>query len=319
MALRIVYMGTPDFAVGPLAALLDAGHEVCCVYSQPPRPAGRGHKLRPSPVHAFAESHGIEVRTPRRLRAAEDQAAFAALRADVAVVAAYGLILPQPVLDAPRLGCLNIHASLLPRWRGAAPIQHAILAGDAETGVTVMQMDAGLDTGAMLLREAVPITAATTASSLHDALAALGCRLIVDALGRLEAGTLTATPQPAEGATYAAKLTREDGRLDWRRPAVDLERQVRALTPWPGTWFLHGDTVLKVSAAETVSDATGAPGTVLDDSLTIACGTGGLRPTRIQRPGKAPMAAADLLRGYDLPAGTRLDLPSTPLPPEHTA
>lgn len=310
MPLRIAYMGTPDFAVTPLAALLDAGHEVCCVYSQPPRPAGRGHKLRPSPVHAFAESKGIAVRTPRRLRAAEEQEAFAALNADVAVVAAYGLILPKPVLEAPRHGCINIHASLLPRWRGAAPIQHAILAGDRETGVTVMQMDEGLDTGDMLLWKAVPISPETTATSLHDALAALGARLIVDAMARLEAGILTATPQPAERATYAGKLTREDGRLDWRRPSIDLERQVRALTPWPGTWFLHDNVVLKVSGAELVPGASGAPGKVLDDRLTIACGEGALRPTRIQRPGKAPMTAAELLRGYALPAGTLLDLPA---------
>ncbi len=309
MALRIVYMGTPDFAVGPLAALLEAGHEVCCVYSQPPRPAGRGHKLRPSPVHAFAESCGIEVRTPQRLRTPEDQAAFSALNADVAVVAAYGLLLPKPVLEAPGHGCINIHASLLPRWRGAAPIQHAILAGDSQSGVTVMQMDEGLDTGDMLLWEATPITAETTATSLHDALAALGSRLIVEAMARLEAGTLTATPQPSDGVTYAAKLSREDGRLDWRRAASELERQVRALTPWPGAWFFHRDTVLKVSAAEVIPNASGSPGMVLDDRLTIACGTGGLRPVRIQRPGKAPMAPADLLRGYELPAGTILDLP----------
>jgi methionyl-tRNA formyltransferase len=310
MALRIVYMGTPDFAVAPLAALLDAGHQVLAVYSQPPRPAGRGQKVQLSPVHAFAESKGIAVRTPRRLRAVEEQAAFAALDADVAVVAAYGLILPKPMLDAPRRGCLNIHASLLPRWRGAAPIQHAILAGDTETGITVMQMDAGLDTGAMLLAGRVPITDTTTGSSLHDALAGLGARLIVAALARLEAGTLSATPQPADGATYAAKLAREDGRLDWRRPARDLERQVRALTPWPGTWFLHGGTVLKVGAAAVVPGGTsGAPGRVLDDALTIACGEGSLRPLRIQRPGKAPMATAELLRGYPLPPGTMLDLP----------
>lgn len=310
MSLRIVYMGTPDFAVGPLAALLEAGHEVLAVYSQPPRPAGRGHKIQLSPVHAFAESKGIEVRTPRRLRTAEDQEAFAAFGADVAVVAAYGLILPKPVLDAPRHGCINIHASLLPRWRGAAPIQHAILAGDKESGVTVMQMDEGLDTGNMLLKEAVPITDETTASSLHDALAELASRLIVDALGKLEAGTLIPTPQPEEGATYAGKLRREDGRLDWRRSAVDLERQVRALTPWPGTWFLHGETVLKVSAAEVLAGAAGEPGEVLDDALTIACGEGALRPTRIQRPGKAPVSVADLLRGYAVPKGTRLALPA---------
>lgn len=310
MALRIVYMGTPDFAVGPLAALLEAGHEVCCVYSQPPRPAGRGHKVKLSPVHTFAESKGIEVRTPRRLRSEQDQAAFAALEADLAVVAAYGLILPKPVLDAPKHGCINIHASLLPRGRGAAPIQHAILAGDAESGVTIMAMDEGLDTGDMLLTGKVAITAETTASSLHDELAALGSRLIVDALVKLEAGTLTRTPQPAAGVTYAGKLSRDDGRLDWRRPAVDLERQVRALTPWPGTWFLHGETVLKVSAAEIVSGIHGPPGEVVDDALTIACGEGGFRPTRIQRPGKGPMDAADLLRGYALAKGTRLALPA---------
>ncbi len=310
MSLRIVYMGTPDFAVGPLAALLDAGHEVLAVYSQPPRPAGRGQKLRPSPVHAFAESKGIEVRTPRRLRAAEDQEAFAALEANVAVVAAYGLILPKPVLDAPKHGCINIHASLLPRWRGAAPIQHAILAGDAESGVTIMAMDEGLDTGTMLLKGAVPITDKTTASSLHDDLAAVGSRLIVEAMAKLEAGTLSATLQPAVGETYASKLSRDGGRLDWRKPAVELERQVRALTPWPGTWFLHGETVLKVSQAEWLPGLSGAPGEVLDDNLTIACGEGAFRPTRIQRPGKAPMTAADLLRGYALPKGTMLEIPA---------
>ncbi len=310
MSLRIVYMGTPEFAVGPLEALLEAGHEICAVYSQPPRPAGRGQKPKPGPVQAFASAKRIPVHTPLRLRRAEDQAAFAAHNADVAVVAAYGLILPQPVLDAPKFGCINIHASLLPRWRGAAPIQHAILAGDAQTGVTIMQMDAGLDTGDMLLQRPVPITAETTATSLHDALAALGSELIVEALARLEAGTLEATPQPDSGSTYAAKLSREDGRLDWRRPAIDLERQIRALTPWPGTWFQHGETVLKVSAADIVPNRNGPPGQVLDDALTIACGEAALRPTRIQRPGKAPMAAADLLRGYPLPAGTRLDLPA---------
>jgi methionyl-tRNA formyltransferase len=310
MPLRIVYMGTPEFAVGPLAALVEAGHEVCCVYSQPPRPSGRGHKITPSPVHAFAQDKGIPVRTPRRLRDADDQAAFTTLNADVAVVAAYGLILPKAVLDAPRHGCINIHASLLPRWRGAAPIQHAIMAGDTETGVTVMQMDEGLDTGAMLMAERIAITAETTATTLHDGLAGIGARLIVRALSQLEAGTLTATPQPEAGVTYAAKLSRDDGRLDWRRSAADLERQVRALTPWPGTWFSHEGTVLKVSGAEVVADADGPPGRIIDDRMTIACGGGGIRPTRIQRPGKAPMATADLLRGYPLPVGTMLELPA---------
>ncbi|HKK30773.1 MAG TPA: methionyl-tRNA formyltransferase [Alphaproteobacteria bacterium] len=311
MPLRLVYMGTPDFAVSPLAAILDAGHEVLTVYSQPPRPAGRGHRVQPSPVHAFAESKGIEVRTPRRLKGTEDQEAFAALNPDVAVVAAYGLILPKPVLEAPKHGCINIHASLLPRWRGAAPIQHAILAGDSETGITIMQMDEGLDTGDMLLWDRVPITGTTTASGLHDQLAAMGAHLIVEALGRLEQGTLTTTPQAAEGATYAHKLTREDGRLDWRRSAHELERQVRALTPWPGAWFLHGETVLKVSAAEVVRGISGPPGEVLDERLTIACGADAFRPALIQRPGKAPMPAEQLLRGYDLPPGTMLPLPKS--------
>ena len=226
MTLRIVYMGTPDFAVGPLAALLEAGHEVCCIYSQPPRPSGRGHKVTPSPVHAFAEARGIEVRTPRRLRSEDDQQAFADLNADVAVVAAYGLILPKPVLDAPKHGCINIHASLLPRWRGAAPIQHAILAGDTESGVTIMQMDEGLDTGDMLLMDRVAITTETTATTLHDALAILGSDLIVQAMAQLEAGTLTATPQPEAGTTYASKLSREDGRLNWALNGFTLQHQL---------------------------------------------------------------------------------------------
>ncbi len=305
--LRLVFMGTPDFAVPSLRALVEAGHEVVCAYSQPPRPAGRGHQVQSSPVHRFAEAHGIPVRTPRTLRSAEAQDAFAGLRADAAVVAAYGLILPQPVLDAPRLGCLNVHGSLLPRWRGAAPIQRAILAGDAETGITIMQMDAGLDTGAMLLKEAVPITAETTASALHDALAALGARLIVEALDGLAAGRLAAQPQPADGVTYAAKLTREDGRLDWARDAGFVERQVRALTPWPGCWFEAGGERIKVLRAEPAAAAAAPPGTVLDDRLTVACGGGAVRLTAVQRPGKAPVDGAAFLRGFDLPPGTVLD------------
>ena len=235
--LRLAFMGTPDFAASSLRALIDAGHDVVCVYSQPPRPAGRGHQVQRSPVHVLAEDREIPVRTPKSLRNAEAQAEFAALDLDCAVVAAYGLILPQPVLDAPRMGCLNIHASLLPRWRGAAPIQRAILAGDAETGVTIMQMDAGLDTGAMLLKGSVPITGQTTAGSLHDALADMGSGLIVQALDGLAEGPLTAEPQPNEGVTYAAKLSRDDGRLDWTQPADFIERQVRALNPWPGVCF----------------------------------------------------------------------------------
>ena len=306
--LRLVFMGTPDFAVPSLRALVDAGHEVVCVYSQPPRPAGRGQQVQKSPVHRFAEERGIPVRTPKSLRNAEAQAEFADLKADAAVVAAYGLILPQPVLDAPRLGCLNVHGSLLPRWRGAAPIQRSILAGDAETGITIMQMDIGLDTGAMLLKDAVPITAETTASSLHDALADMGARLIVQALDGIAAGRLTAEPQPEEGVTYAAKLTREDGRLDWTRDAAFVERQVRALTPWPGCWFDIKGERIKVLKAEPAPDARkAAPGTLLDDRLTIACTGGAVRLTLVQRPGKAPVDGAAFLRGFALPVGTLLD------------
>jgi len=302
-SLRLVFMGTPDFAVPSLAALIEAGHRVVCVYSQPPRPSGRGQQVQKTPVHRFAEERGIPVRTPKSLRNAEAQAEFAALDADAAVVAAYGLILPQPVLDAPRLGCVNVHGSLLPRWRGAAPIQRSILAGDAETGITIMQMDVGLDTGAMLSKEAVAITPATTTSSLHDALAALGARMIVPALAGLAAGTLTAEPQPEEGVIYAAKLTKEDGRLDWARDAASVERQVRALTPWPGCWFDVGEERIKVLAAELVADASGAPGTLLDDRLTVACADGAVRLTRVQRPGRAPVDGAALLRGFAIPVG----------------
>jgi methionyl-tRNA formyltransferase len=305
VSLRLVFMGTPDFAVPILAALIDAGHQVAAVYSQPPRPAGRGQRERPSPVHLFAADKAIPVRTPKSLRSAEAQGEFAALAADAAVVAAYGLILPTPVLESPALGCINVHASLLPRWRGAAPIQRALLAGDEVTGVTIMQMDEGLDTGAMLLAEMVPITAQTTAGSLHDSLAALGAGLVVTALAGLAAGTLAGRPQPAEGVSYAAKLSKDEGRLDWQRPAAELVRVVRAFAPQPGAWFEHAGERCKVLAA-TVERGTGAPGTVLDDRLTVACGSGALRLEEIQRAGKAPLAAAAFLRGRPLPAGTVL-------------
>ena len=309
MSLRLVFMGTPDFAAPALAALCDAGHRVICVYSQPPRPAGRGHRERPSPVQALAEARGIPVRTPTSLRAAQSQEEFRALAADAAVVAAYGLILPPPVLEAPRLGCFNIHASLLPRWRGAAPIQRAILAGDAETGITIMRMDAGLDTGPMLLREAVAIGPRDDAAALHDRLAALGARLIVAALAALETGGLRDVPQPAEGVTYAAKLNRDEGRLDWTAPAADLDRRVRALTPWPGTWFAYRGERIKVLAAEP-AEGSGAPGSVLSgglpDSLRVACGAGALRLLRLQRPGRAPLDAEAFLRGTSIPPGTVL-------------
>lgn len=308
MTLRLVFMGTPDFSVPVLDALIRGGHDVVAVYTQPPRPAGRGHGTRPCPVHAYAEAHGLAVRTPRSLKAGDEREQFAALACDAAVVAAYGLILPATVIAAPRLGCFNVHASLLPRWRGAAPIERAIIAGDAETGVTLMQMDEGLDTGPMLLTERVAIGPATTAAELRDCLAVVGASLLPGALTSLAAGTLTARPQPADGVTYAGKLTRDEGRIDWSLPAPVLERRVRALTPQPGVFFEHGGDRIKVLAAEAgeTSGPTTAPGTILDDRLTIACGEGALRPTLLQRPGRGPTAAAAFLRGYPLPAGTRL-------------
>ena len=303
--MKLVFMGTPDFAVPILESLVEAGHRVAAVYSQPPRPAGRGHKEQLSPVHARAAHLGILVRTPTSLRTAEAQAEFAALEADAAVVAAYGLILPKAILDAPRLGCVNVHASLLPRWRGAAPIQRAILAGDAETGVTIMRMDVGLDTGPMLIRESILLLPDATASWLHDMLAAMGSRLILPALEGLDEGTLAAVPQPEDGVTYARKLSKDEGRLDWSRPAAELERMVRALNPWPGVWFALGPERVKVLEA-VMTPADGAPGTVLDEQLTIACGRYALRPVRVQRAGKAPMTAAEMLRGHAIPKGTVL-------------
>ena len=304
MPLRLAYMGTPDFAVPALLALIEAGHQIAAVYTQPPRPAGRGHKLQPSAVHRAAAEAQLPVRHPVTLRTPEAQAEFRDLGLDAAVVAAYGLILPQPILDAPRLGCFNIHASLLPRWRGAAPIHHAILDGDAETGVTIMRMEAGLDTGPMLSAERVPIGPQTTTPELHDTLAAIGARLIVPAIEAVAAGEAVATPQPEEGVTYAAKIGPEDGRISWADAAV-VDRQVRALTPKPGAWFEHADERIKVLAAAPAEGA-GEPGTVLDDDLTVACGRGAIRLTRLQRPGKAPVPARDLLNGFAIPAGTRL-------------
>ena len=305
--LRLVFMGTPDFAVPALKALSEAGHRILAVYSQPPRPAGRGYKARPSPVQQAAEAAGVAVRTPASLKDPAEHAAFAALDADAAVVAAYGLILPGPILAAPRLGCLNIHASLLPRWRGAAPIQRAILAGDTETGVTIMQMDEGLDTGAVVLAQRVPITTQTTAGTLHDTLAELGARLVVAALAGLVAGRLKPTPQPPGGVTYARKVTPEEGRLDWSRLAAELSRVVRAFSPVPGAWFEQGGGRVKVLAAEIVGNAAGAPpGTVLDDRLTIACGHGALRLVTVQRAGKSAMAADAFLRGFPMAPGAVL-------------
>lgn len=304
--MRLAFMGTPDFAVPALRALHQAGHDIVTVYSQPPRPAGRGKKLRPSPVQVAAEELGIPVRTPLSLRRnTEEHAFFRDLKLDAAVVAAYGLILPVEMLDAHARGCLNIHASLLPRWRGAAPIQAAILAGDCESGVTIMQMDAGLDTGAMLLRDHVALTAHTTATTLHDDLAAMGGRLIVDVLNR---PAFPGTPQPETGVTYVQRLSREDGRIDWTRPAADIDRQVRALTPWPGTFTTLGEQVIKIGAVSLMPDTTRATaGTVVDDCLLVACGNGTtLRITRLQRPGRGMMEAADFLRGQAVAPGTRL-------------
>jgi methionyl-tRNA formyltransferase len=300
--MRLAFMGSPDFAVPALQALHEAGHEIAAVYCQPARPAGRGQAVRRCPVHVEAEALGIPVRSPARLRNVSGEwEAFAALALDAAVVAAYGLILPPPMLAAPRLGCLNIHASLLPRWRGAAPIHAAILAGDAETGITIMQMDAGLDTGPMLMREAVPITPVTTTAALHDVLAAIGARLILTALKTQP----EPVPQPDEGATYAPKLSRDDGRIDWAEDAAFLERRVRAFDPWPGTFTTLNGTVLKILSA-VIADRSGLEGTVLDGELTVGCGTGALRLTRVQLAGRAAMDAPAFLRGHPIPPGIPL-------------
>lgn len=294
--MRVVFMGTPEFSV-PVLAALAAHHEVVAVYSQPPRPAGRGKKDRPTPVHMRALELGLPVRTPRNFRAEEDRTAFAALGADVAVVVAYGLILPQALLDAPRHGCLNIHASLLPRWRGAAPIHRAIMAGDAETGLCIMQMEAGLDTGPVLLRATTPIGATETTGALHDRLSEMGATLILEALDRLD--TLTPEPQPETGVTYAAKIDKAEARIDWTRPAADLVRQVNGLSPFPGAWCLAGEERLKLLHAAPAS-GSGTPGQVLD-GFTVACGSGALEVLEAQREGKRPMPATEVLKGLALP------------------
>ncbi len=300
--MRLAFMGSPDFAVPALRALHAAGHEIAAVYCQQPRPAGRGQSLRPCPVHKAAEVLGLEVRTPRRLRTdMEAQQAFAELNLDVAVVAAYGLILPQAMLDAPKRGCLNIHASLLPRWRGAGPIHASVLAGDTETGITIMQMEAGLDTGPMLLAEALPIGPMDTAATLHNHLAEIGARLVLRAL----AENPLPRPQPEDGVTYAPKLTREDGRIDWTQSATAIDRRIRAFEPWPGTFSTLDGETLKILSA-TPAKGSGLPGTVLDAKLTIACGTGAIRLVRVQLPGRQAMDADALLRGRPIPPGTVL-------------
>ncbi len=302
-------MGTPDFATALLKELCARGHEVAGVYSQPPRPAGRGMSEKKSSVHQFAESKGLLVRTPKSLRSADEQEAFKALDADVAVVAAYGLLLPQPILDAPKYGCLNLHGSLLPRWRGAAPIQRAIMAGDAETGVEVMKMDAGLDTGPVAMTARTPIGPDMTAGELHDKLAELGAPLMADALDLLAKGELRFTPQREEGACYAAKIDKAEARIDWRRPARELHDHVRGLAPFPGAFF-EGDLghgVERVKALRTeVEEGKAAPGTVLDNAGLVACGERALRLVRVQRAGKGEMAIEEFLRGRKLVKGAVL-------------
>ncbi len=318
MPLRLAFMGSPDFAVPALAEILSAGHEVACVYTQPPRPAGRGKTLRPTPVHSIASAQGLAVRTPLSLRKSARQDEFAALDLDLAVVVAYGLILPQGVLDAPRLGCINLHGSRLPRWRGAAPIQRAIMAGDTETAVQVMQMEAGLDTGPVLMSETTPITARDTAQTLHDRLARIGADLLPRALAALERASLPARPQPDQGVTYAHKITAADQPIDWDRPAEAIDAQIRGLSPSPGAYFLWqppGETeairikALMSEVAQAPSDPS-RPGTVLDAGpdvgLTIACGSGAVRITRLQRPGRGPVSAADFQRGNPILSGTLL-------------
>ena len=302
-AMRIVFMGSPEFSVPVLAALVKAGHEIACVYCQPPRPAGRGKKERPTPVHAHAAAAGLQVRHPRSLKTEEAQAEFAALDADIAVVVAYGLILPQAILDAPRRGCLNIHASLLPRWRGAAPIHRAIMSGDTETGVCIMQMDAGLDTGPVLSRARVPISDEETTGTLHDRLSALGAAEIVSALDRLD--TLTAVPQPRSGVTYAEKIDKAEARIDWTCAAALIDRQIRGLSPFPGAWSTQDGERIKFLASR-LADGSGPAGTVMHAPLRVACGSGAVEITRLQRAGKGAQDAATFLTGGSLPQGTVL-------------
>jgi methionyl-tRNA formyltransferase len=298
--MRLAFMGTPEFAATALKAILAAGHEVVCVYSQPQRPAGRGMQLRPSPVHALAEKHGIAVRTPTSLKSAEEQARFAALNIDAAVVVAYGLLLPRPILDAPKHGCFNIHASLLPRWRGAAPIQRAIMAGDTETGVTIMRMDEGLDTGPMMLKATCTITDHTTASTLHDELAVIGAKAILEVL---ENAAAKGDAQPVNGATYAKKIDKAEARIDFNQSAQKVLRHIHGLSPFPGAWFQVGNTRIKALRCE-VTAASGTAGHFVDDTLTIACADNAVRLIALQREGKGAMDAATFLRGFAIAAGT---------------
>ncbi len=305
MTLRLAFMGSPAFALPTLAALIAAGHDIACVYSQPPRPAGRGKQDRPTPVHAFAAERGIEVRTPRSLKKAPEQEAFAALDLDVAIVVAYGLILPKAILDAPARGALNLHGSLLPRWRCAAPIQRAIMAGDKVTGVQVMRMEEGLDTGAVLATAETPIEFDDTTQTVHDRLATLGAALMRGTLEKFERGETTETPQPEEGVTYAHKITAAEARIDWTRSAREIDCMIRGLSPAPGAWFEHDGVRVKVLLSRPGQGA-GAPGEVLDDNLLIACGEGAVRLITVQREGRGPLAADTFLRGQPVPTGARL-------------
>lgn len=307
--MRLAFLGTPDFAVSALAAIVDAGHEVACVYSQPPAPRGRGRELQPSPVHAFAAGRGILVRTPASLRDPDEIAAFAALDLDAAVVVAFGQILPGALLEAPRLGSYNVHGSLLPRWRGAAPIQRAIMAGDAVTGVQVMRMTEGLDEGPVLSTAVVPIDPLDTAATLHDKLAAAGADLIVRTLADIAAGTAVAVPQSGDGVTYAKKISAKFARLDWTREGPTLDRKIRGLSPYPGAWFelpTEKGPVRVKALLSAFEDVAGAPGVTLDDRLLVGTGEGAVRLLRVQREGKAAQDAEVFLRGHPVPAGVRL-------------
>ncbi|MGX9351986.1 methionyl-tRNA formyltransferase [Shimia sp. W99] len=301
--MRVVFMGTPDFSVPVLDALVEAGHEIAAVYCQPPRPAGRGKKDRPTPVHARAEALGLEVRHPVSLKGAAEQAGFAALNADVAVVVAYGLILPQAILDAPAHGCLNIHASLLPRWRGAAPIHRAIMAGDEETGICIMQMEAGLDTGPVLMVDETEIGETETTDQLHDRLSKMGASLIVAALKDLP--DLIPVPQPDEGVTYAHKIDKSEAKIDWTAPAEEVDRKIRGLSPFPGAWTEIDGQRVKLLASR-LGEGAGAPGTLLDEALTVACGSGAVQLLRLQRAGKGAQDVETFLRGFPLEKGLQL-------------
>jgi methionyl-tRNA formyltransferase len=303
VTLRLAFMGTPDFAVPTLAELIAQGHDIAAVYSQPPRPKGRGMVLEPGPVHKFALSAKLEVRTPLSLKSEAEQAEFAALNIDVAIVVAYGLLLPKPILDAPQLGCFNLHGSLLPRWRGAAPIQRAVMAGDAETGVMVMRMEEGLDTGPVLMAERVRV-GRKTSGELTAELSRLGADLMVRALGALERGGVTPVPQAEDGVTYAKKILKDEARIAWSQPARLIDCHIRGLSPFPGAWTEVGGERLKVLYAEPV-DGGGGPGVALDDALTIACGEGALRLVKVQRAGKGVMDAHELLKGFAVPRGTQ--------------